>query len=382
MRHATRLIGSFALLLSLALPAGAETPGEVLKQLLSDTPATADEFSPDFLAQVPLTQLQPVLDATRAQLGPVTGIEMDGDSALVETDTATMKARIALDAEGRVTMLFFELPSPKTASFDQARSQLLALGDKVAWLVRRDGAVIEAESADEPLAVASAFKLGVLAVLRDDIAAGRHNWADVVTLEARHKSLPTGEMQNFPDGSPVTLHTTALEMIYQSDNTATDLLIDTLGRARVAERLGLARLLTTRELFALKADAGARVAWLAGDDSAAGRAAETLPEAGAASGSYVPGLEWNIPLTRLCDLIEPMADEPVLQVNPGPVAGDWQSVAYKGGSETGVLNFTTALIDAKRHRYCVALTVNGGAADLTAGVAAFRTLLAASRSAP
>jgi len=386
MTSVKSLLGGLVLLLALALPAGAQslrTPEAVLRGLLSGAPVTADDFSPDFLAQVPLAQLQPVLDATRAELGPVTSVEMTGNSAHVASETATMEAKIGLDAEGRVAMLWFDLPAPKSMSLDAARAQLAALGERVAWLVRRDGVTIEARDADVPLAVASAFKLGVLSVLLDDIATGARRWDELLVLEARHKSLPTGLLQDFPDESPITLHTAAFLMISQSDNTATDLLIDSLGRERIAARLGLSRLITTRELFALKADPAAQTAYLAADDQDAARiaaqAALTRPDPAAAGGPFVPGVEWDIPLSRLCDLIEPMAGEAILRANPGPVPSGWASVAYKGGSEGGVLNFTTALTDADGTGYCVAMTVNGGATDMTASVAAFRSLLAAIR---
>ncbi|TGD67441.1 hypothetical protein EYC08_01910 [Tabrizicola sp. WMC-M-20] len=83
------------------------------------------------------------------------------------------------------------------------------------------------------------------------MTAGQRDWADVVRLDSHHISLPSGLMQDWPVGSSVTLHTAALLMIAESDNTATDLLIDLLGRDRIAARLGLATqdLLTTREIL-------------------------------------------------------------------------------------------------------------------------------------
>ncbi|TGD44549.1 hypothetical protein EEB11_02875 [Pseudotabrizicola sediminis] len=83
------------------------------------------------------------------------------------------------------------------------------------------------------------------------MTAGQRDWADVVRLDSHNTSLPSGLMQDWPVGSSVTLHTATLLMIAESDNTATDLLIDLLGRDRIAARLGLATqdLLTTREFL-------------------------------------------------------------------------------------------------------------------------------------
>jgi hypothetical protein len=48
-----------------------------------------------------------------------------------------------------------------------------------------------------------------------------------------------------------------------------------------------------------------------------------------------------------------------MQINPGVAAKkDWQQIAYKGGSEPGVLNFTTALTAKNGRHYCVAATWN------------------------
>ena len=79
-------------------------------------------------------------------------------------------------------------------------------------------------------AVGSAFKLAVLAALKDQVAAGALAWDDVATLEAGHISLPSGILQAWPVGSPLTIHTLASLMISVSDNTATDALIALLGR--------------------------------------------------------------------------------------------------------------------------------------------------------
>ena len=129
----------------------------------------------------------------------------------------------------------------------------------------------------------SAFKLGILKALRDEIDAGAHKWDEVVTLGATDISLPSGVLQNWPVGSPFTLHTLAGEMISISDNTAADALLRVVGRDKVEAALGHCAevLITTRELFTLEgqprsqgevpvaADAAAKRAVLATVDAAA-----------------------------------------------------------------------------------------------------------------
>ena len=77
----------------------------------------------------------------------------------------------------------------------------------------------------------SAFKLGVLKALKEQIAGGRHSWDEVAELTAPDLSLPSGIIQGWPMGAPLTLHSLAALMISISDNTATDVLMRVVGRA-------------------------------------------------------------------------------------------------------------------------------------------------------
>lgn len=377
-----------AFLFAFLAPAGAVSAGDdeerALRMLLSRGGEEV-AMAPAFLDSVPPETLAQVLDGLSSAIGPVARIDGKGRDYVVQSDTHRLPARIAFDAEGRVSTLWFGAPEPRVTDLASAEALLNELGEDVAWLATRDGTVISEQRAAEPLAVGSAFKIGVLAALVEEIEAGRRDWTDVVRLEERHRSLPSGRMQDFPEDSPVTLHSAALAMIAESDNTASDLLIDLLGHAPVAAQLGIApeELLTTREFFALKADADRRADWLAaapaGKPAIAASAAETLPAIEAVMGPHDAGLEWYLPLDRLCALGSPLAALPMMQVNPGPVIaqpGLWQSISYKGGSETGVLNFTAWLTDTEGRQHCVALTVNDpGAIPETTAIAAFGAFL-------
>ncbi|MFL9455456.1 serine hydrolase [Tolypothrix bouteillei VB521301_2] len=48
-------------------------------------------------------------------------------------------------------------------------------------------------------------------------------WKDVVQLQPSEKSLPSGMLHTWPDGSYLTVQTLASLMISLSDNTATDI---------------------------------------------------------------------------------------------------------------------------------------------------------------
>lgn len=378
-----------ALTLAICLmPGGAlaqASPEALLRDLLSGDRVEAAMFAPVFLNEVPLADLRDVLNRVRQTVGPVTGIEMRGDRARILTDTHAISARIGLTPEGRIAMLFFEPPTPRGQDLDGALAALAESAPQVAWLVRRDGSVLSARAADTPVAVASAFKLGVLAVLAEDIDAGLRTWSDVVTFRDRHRSLPSGQLQILPDGAPLTLHTAAALMIAISDNTATDLLIDVLGRDRIAVRLGLPVLLTTREVFALTADPDAAARYLAAPvaerPAIARAAAGTLPEPSQAAAADMRAIGWDVSLTRLCDLMDAVGGLEVMALNPGPVpAEDWRRVAYKGGSLPGVLSFVAQLTDAEGQDTCVAAAFRSeGLIETERAAGAYRAVVEALR---
>ncbi len=60
-----------------------------------------------------------------------------------------------------------------------------------------------------------------------------------------------------------------------------------------------------------------------------------------------------------------VADLPLMSINPG-VANpkNWQKVAYKGGSEPGVINMTTWLQAKNGKNYCVVATWNNSKAPI------------------
>nr|MCU0911840.1 class A beta-lactamase-related serine hydrolase [Paracoccaceae bacterium] len=159
-------------------------------------------------------------------------------------------------------------------------------------------------------------------------------------------------------------------MISESDNTATDLLMDVAGRARVDEALGLTDVPSTREVFAR---------WAAGGTLPGDRPLPPpLPKG--EDLSHPPGFAtYPVPLDTLCRLMDEVAPLDLMAVGPGPVLeGDWARVAFKGGSLPGVLNLTAGVTDGAGRVHCVALTVNDPAGvDAARTTQAFRELLAA-----
>src|SRR5262249_48367923 len=115
--------------------------------------------------------------------------------------------------------------------------------------------------ADERFAVGSSFKLYILGTLIDEVNAGRRQVDEVMRLRPELKGPPRSELADWPEGSPVTLHTLALKMISISDNTATDHLHFLLGREGIERQMQVMGhekpelnrpLLSTREMTLLR----------------------------------------------------------------------------------------------------------------------------------
>jgi beta-lactamase class A len=213
--------------------------------------------------------------------------------------------------------------------------------------------------------VGSIVKLYVLGALVDAVADGSLTWESPLTIDPEVRSLPTGDLQDLPDGTTVTVLEAAQKMIAISDNTATDLLIRALGRDAVLASMtemghsDPARnnpLLTTREFFWIGwGDAELRERWDTGD--AAERTAllsdvpAGVPDANTVDWSvtaWESGADWFAAPddiarahTALQERATTDAGAPVreiLSANPGPSLGsEWTYVGFKGGSASGVL---------------------------------------------
>lgn len=343
------------------------TPETVLERLFTTDQVLADWFTEEFLRQVPLAGMQPILNDIKATLGQFQRVEATENGYLVRFERGQVPAQIGLNARNQIAMLWFQ-PPETPLTLEEAIAEIATFPGDASLLIRHNQRDLAAVNADMPLGVGSAFKLAVLMGLRSAIAAGDASWEQVVTLQPEWKSLPSGLLQDWPNGSSLTLETLATLMISISDNTATDSLIHWLGRETIEPRSSRNQpFLTTRDFFALKNPANADLLERYRQGSTAQRrqllpdlATAPLPDAELFNGNPIAlDVEWQFTTRALCDLMAQVQDLPLMSVNPG-VANpqDWQRIAFKGGSEPGILNLTTWLQNQAGDSYCVAATWN------------------------
>lgn len=346
-------------------PAQLLAPIELITTFLTAGQAHEDVFAPSFLSEVPIRQVNDILGATKNAIGDPVSVEESGDNYQVTTETHTMMVRLTLNQDQLIIGLFLEPPQVLTANLDDAIAALLAFEGDKGLLITRNGEPLAAYEADAELAIGSAFKLGVLAALHRQIAEGQHQWEDILYLKPMHKSLPSGILQDYPDGSPISLHTASSLMISQSDNTATDMLMDIVGRQAVNDSLG-GFTLTTREFFQLKADPTLLAAFSTAQHDK-GRmkvidrlARRPLPTVSDVAHPHNPGAEWYFSAETLCALIEEVWEIDLFQINPGVAdPQNWSDIAFKGGGEIGVVNLTTRLVSTEGDVFCISFTLNG-----------------------
>ncbi len=375
-----------------AVPA-ALTPQVALTRLFSAPAPSPEWFSTDFLNQVSPAQLAPILAAASSGLGTFQSVVAGPQGTFtVNFAQGTLPIKLAsVDAQGRFTGLLLDAGVPtQKPNLAEAVAAFGKLAGQNSVVVIENGKTVGSLSPDRKLAVGSAFKLGILAELLAQMKSGQHQWSEVTTLQPGDKALPSGFLQTWPDSAPLTLQTLATLMISQSDNTATNVLLRLVGRGGVGQRLGLGAVPSTRDLFALKNPANKALldAYLKGNDAQKQAvleqaAAAPLPPVGLFAGDPViaPQLEWFVPVTTLCNLMNEVAALPLMQVNPGVADPSlFKTVSFKGGSEGGVLNFTTQVTTQDGRTVCLSATTNDAKSiDPNAFAGAYSRLLQAVR---
>jgi beta-lactamase class A len=408
------MVVSVTLLIYGVAPGQEKTPSAVEKRaadvvgLFRENPGGYEQlFSKSFLAQVPPERLTAIFSyyysicGRCVQLQPVDlSSQLTGKFSFIFEKKVSVPANFTVEAAAPnlISGLFLGNPVSLSTSLDQVIGEFKGLPGVSALLaVKLAGDKLETVAgynADRHLAIGSTFKLYILSELLRCVNEGERTWKDVVTLSPDAVSLPTGVLQSWPAGSPLTLHTLATLMISQSDNTATDQLLRLLGREKVEKMLSAAGhsrpeldipFLSTMEVFKLKSEQNLSAAHSYLSLPAAKRhtfLADSLMRIGRESLSFrgqptlVDSIEWFASAADLCRVMNwirlnsesgPGAEvRQILAVNPGlAIPKDkWKYAGYKGGSEAGVMNMTYLLQSTDGGWYALSATWNNTQAPL------------------
>jgi hypothetical protein len=396
-----RILVSFALLIASVPGAAAQTPPATVapaadpsltarsRELIGVVAGSGDfdgYFAPNFHAVLPKEKWDAVVTSMTAQMGKplaidrLTAVTPFSANLRVRFERGIVNAQIAIDpaAPHQVVGLLFTGPEMVGDTFDKLTADIRALpgatGLGIYTLGEGAPRLVAGIAPDKAVPLGSAFKLWVLGELAREINAGERKWSDVVPIGPA--SLPSGITQSWPAGSPVTIQTLATLMISISDNTATDTLVSLEGERldRFVDKAGapgLAPVLTTRQMFALKSPANADLAaqWASSLAPSARRSlldgnAERLrttpidPMMLAGTPTKIDTLEWFASPADTAEVFDWFRKEggetplSLLAINPGidpATRAKFDYVGYKGGSEPGVitLNFLVKRKDGR-----------------------------------
>ncbi len=347
----------------------------VLEKLFKSDALDSTLFSPEFLAHIKLDDLKALFTSIRADYGTIQKVMPQGAGWRLTFEKGALDVvSFGLNDNGLISSLVLRPVTPDISysGLDEARAAFAALPGQVNLLVQEAGKpqpLVDLNS-KKLLAVGSTFKLAILGELQAQVNRGEKQWSDEITLTDADKSLPSGTLQNAPAGETYQLRDLAARMISVSDNTATDLLLKVVGRKGVEARLGQTAMPSTREAFVLKDPANIellRAYRSAGLDRDARREVLKkthtlpLPNVGvfAQGKTTAQDVEWFVNAQRLCRLMADVAELPETWQNPGIAnPADFSDVSFKGGSEPGVLNFTTQITTKAGKTLCVSATWN------------------------
>ncbi len=354
--------------------------------LLNATPGGYDTmFSPDFIAQVPPSQMTGICtDYFDKYGGIVRWNYLDSSKTsnakvrMVLSKGFSVDMHIGIEESGNhlINSLLFGPGTPLLKSLDEVATKMSKLRGVTGFLAAKLSMTgiepIAKWNPDTSLALGSAFKLYVLATLLKEINSGTRHWSDVIYLDSASRAFPSGQMHAWPIGSPVTLATAATLMISISDNTATDLLIHTLGRKNIEAMLREAGnshadrdipFLTTLEMFKLKSNdckmgkqyvellQTMRSSYL--DEHVAKFPRDSVAFGGGVA--MIDKIEWFASPNDIANVLKYIRDHSttsegahvrdILAVNAGLSIekSKWEYIGYKGGSEPGVLNLSYLL---------------------------------------
>lgn len=346
----------------------------VLERVFNSETVLDRTFSDALLREIPLKSLIAQIKRVTSPLGRFVAVDDRQQPTRVVFQYGDLIINsLLLDATGRIATLNIQTAPGITRfpSLIQAQHAFSQLDGTISVYVidlNKMTPLLDLNSR-KPMAVGSTFKLAVLGELKDQINSGRLNWLSMIALENMDRSLPSGTLQNAPTGSQHSLQDLARRMIADSDNTATNTLLRILGRSGIGRRIGQASIPNTREAFILKAAENSDL--LRAYRSALGdqqlrsqilsRAAQRILPA---PQSVLPrptalDVEWFMTTRKACELMGQVSQLNETTINPGVVdQRQFQRVSFKGGSEPGVLNLTTQVINKENKTYCVSASWN------------------------
>lgn len=174
----------------------------------------------------------------------VAGVDIGAGSATLHLLTsygARQEIELHTDDSTMVDEFVVSTVPPAIRSWADVDAALANSGGRYSYRVSRvvDGRCEQFAGSNtaQSLPLASIFKLYVLYAVAQAVKAGAVSWDDQLTITDEGKTVGSSAFDKLPAGSRISVRTAAGKMIANSDNMATDLLINRVGPAAVERAL-------------------------------------------------------------------------------------------------------------------------------------------------
>lgn len=355
-----------------------------------------DYFSKTFVNKVKIEDLISIFSNIYNDSGSCTEATLITPSKFIlKTQLADQRFIITLDEKNLINGLQYlgrSEPSVKISDKQSILNEFNKLGGISSLIIKdfsKSSPLLEINS-NARIALGSEFKLYILHYLNQQILNSKLNWSDKLKIQEEIKSLPSGILQNYPDGTELTLNQIASLMIAISDNTATDHLINFLSKENIeSSMIGFnsyldenTPLLSTMDMFRFRTLDSTQVNKymnlpvkqkriyleslkheLSRNDVATKLANWDQPK-------DIQKVEWFANVNDICSVVQDIqtqavSNSAILDILSNNVPFVWiednpsfEYIGYKGGSEPGVLTMTF-LVKTKSHKWgCISMGIN------------------------
>lgn len=349
-----------------------------------------DHYSNDFQKALPVEQMAEIFSQVQGKYGDCVEVvdfkaSINGDKFSTKHKNGQIIDFTIVEKNSKITGLWIlgERAKPVNyKNFDEAKADINLLSRPSLLLIKNDKNILSLNEVKRtPLG--STFKLFVLDALAKQIKDKKQTWDDELKISNSLKSLPSGVFQTKEEGEAFTLYEYAQKMISISDNTATDHLIEKIGRTGVERQIKKRGLklsygwnrpfLTTKELFQVRASFEAEDYKRYASNTTTGRLVQLQKVAKLNNEQVMNKLskwqsprgildtEWFSTPKDICTLLKSFDHDNDEKINSILAANTpfvekelFDQVYYKGGSEPGVLQMAY-YFKKDQDRYCLYL---------------------------
>jgi beta-lactamase class A len=320
------------------------------------------------------------------------GVDIGASAAtlhVISSYGARQDIRLHTDDDGRVDRFDVDTQAPRVNSWRDVDAVLGKTGARYSYQVAKvDGGhcdPLAGTNTGESLPLASIFKLYVLHALAGAVKSGTVSWDEQLTVTDKARAVGYSGSE-LPAGAHVSVRKAAEKMIANSDNMATDLLIDRMGTRAIEEALvtaghhdpaSMTPFPTMYELFSVGwGQPDLRSQWKQGSPQVRARLlaqANSNPYQPDPTRAHIPastfGAEWYGNAEDICRVHAALqadavgAAAPVRQILAA-VAGIqldrnvWPYVGAKAGGLPGDLTFSWYAVDKNRQPWVVSFQLN------------------------